>query len=99
VIVHHLLRTTGASALPHLAKTIIVVPSTFTSHLIRARDWLYRCFGARGASTMTRSARTLAQIATAAASSLIGAGNGLDVALGAVLASACAWGARADSGV
>lgn len=48
---------------------------------------------------MTRSASTLAQITAAAASCLIRARNALDVALGAVLAGACAFSARADSGI
>jgi hypothetical protein len=90
MIIDHLLHTTAASALAHLARAIIIVPSTFTSRLIRTHDCLYRSLRARDASTMTRSTRTLAQIATAAASSLIRAGNGLNVALGAVLAGACA---------
>jgi hypothetical protein len=99
VIIDHLLRTTAASAVAHLAKAIISVPSTFASCLIRAHHCLYRSLRAGDASTMTRSTRTFAQIAAAAASSLIRAGNGLDVALGAVLAGACALGAWADSGI
>jgi len=48
---------------------------------------------------MTRSTRALAHITTAAASSLIRARNGLNVALAAVRAATFAWGTWADSGI
>ncbi|RFU24483.1 hypothetical protein B7463_g11854, partial [Scytalidium lignicola] len=72
---------------------------SFPPHLHCAHDCLYRGLRTRDASTITGSTRTLVHVTTAAVSSLLRAGNGLDVAFGVVLAATLARGARADSGV